>query len=826
MKEYIVTGMSCAACSAKVERAVSSVVGVSECAVNLLTGTMSVTGADDAAIIAAVKKAGYGAYPKDSLQGTPEADPELLAKKEKHTLAKRLVVSLILLLPLMYISMGHVMWNFPLPALISKNPIVIAALEITLAVCIMVINGRFFINGARGVLNLSPNMDTLVSLGSGASFAFSLYLFFKMIYADALVAHEYLHEMYFESAAMIVTLITVGKLLESHAKGKTTTAVKSLINLTPKVATVIRDGNEVVIPAHEVSVDEVFVLRPGESVPVDGIVVFGEGAVDESALTGESVPNEKSIGSLVYAATQNLSGYLRCKATKVGENTVMAEVIKLVSDASASKAPIAKVADRVAKFFVPAVLLIALITATVWFFVNNSLGYAIARAVSVLVISCPCALGLATPVAIMVGCGIGARGGALFKSATALEAAGEAKVVVFDKTGTITRAEPAVTDIVAISDDELLLSYAFSLELKSEHPLARAIVAYAKDKQAAELSVVSFSALVGSGVRGEIDGEICHGGSLKFISETVSVDEQTVSLCERFSDEGKTPLLFSKGNQLLGVIAVADSIKPDSADAISEIRRMGVRTVMMSGDNERTAKYVASLVGVDEVMAGLMPSDKAERIKALSEKGKVIMVGDGINDAPALVSADVGIAVGRGTDIAIESANVVMLRPSLSDVVSAIKLSRATLRIIYGNLFWAFIYNVIGIPLAAGVFVNLFGWELNPMFAAAAMSLSSFCVVMNALRLNLYNFFGKYDKTTNYTVKEEEKMEKTLKIKGMMCPHCEGRVRKKLEELENVTSVEVSHKKGIAKVTLSAEISDDVLILAVEDEGYKVTSIK
>lgn len=827
MKQYNVTGMSCAACSAKVERAVRAVPGVTECSVNLLTNSMIVEGADDSAVIAAVSAAGYGAYPKDKSAVVNKDDPELLAKREKRTLIYRLASSLALLLPLMYISMGHVMCSFPLPQLIAKNPIAIALLEMVLTASVMVINQRFFVNGFLGVLRRSPNMDTLVSLGSGASFAYSLYLLFKMTYTDAATAHGYLHELYFESAAMIVTLITVGKLLESHAKGKTTSALKSLIDLTPKTATVIRDGRENVVAASEVRVGEIFIVRPGERVAVDGEVVEGEGAVDESALTGESIPTEKSHGSHVYCATQNLSGYMKCRATKVGEDTAMSQVIKMVTDATSTKAPIAKVADRVSAIFVPAVLLISFVTALVWLFVNKSLGYAIARAVSVLVISCPCALGLATPVAIMVACGIGARGGVLFKNATALEAAGEAKTVVLDKTGTITCGEPTVTDVVPISSDESeLISYALSLEEKSEHPLARAVASYSENSGAKVHDVTKFEALVGSGVFGVIDGEECYGGSLKLIKEKALVDGETLTLCERLSDEGKTPLLFARGKTVMGIIAVADKIKPDSREAISKLRKMGLRTVMLTGDNERTAKYVGELVGVDEVVAGVMPADKEAWVRELSKNGRAVMVGDGINDAPALARADVGIAIGRGTDIAIDSADVVVMNSTLSDVVSALKLGRGALRTIYQNLFWAFIYNAIGIPLAAGVFVGVLGWELNPMFAAAAMSLSSFSVVMNALRLNLGNFFEKHDKTNKNTVKEGLKMEKTLKIKGMMCPHCEGRVRAALEAVEFISSVEVSYKKGIAKVTLTADVADTELAAIVEKEGYKVTAIK
>ena len=818
--------MSCAACSAKVEKAVSAIAGVTECTVNLLTNSMMVEGADDLAVIAAVQAAGYGAYPKDNTFATEE-DPELASKKEKLAIITRLTASLILLLPLMYISMGHIMWGFWLPSILAKSPIAIALIEMLLTASVMVINQRFFISGFKGALKGSPNMDTLVALGSGASFLFSLYLIFKMIYSDGISAHAYLHELYFESAAMIVTLITVGKLLEARAKGKTTSAIKSLISLTPKTATVIREGKEIVIPAKEVLVGDIFIVRPGESIAIDGVVIEGEGSVDESALTGESIPVEKSHGSAVYSATQNLSGYLKCKATKALEDTAMAQVIKLVSDATATKAPIAKAADRVAGIFVPAVILISAVTALLWFFINGSLGYAVARAASVLVISCPCALGLATPVAIMVGCGIGARGGVLFKSSAALEATGRAKTVALDKTGTITSGEPTVTDVFAISADKgELISCAASLESKSEHPLARAITLYTNRIGAEILEVDGFSALVGSGVQGVINGDSCCCGNLNLIRARADVDEETVALCERLSDEGKTPIVFSKGSSVLGVIAVADSIKPDSVAAINALRRMGMYTVMLTGDNERTAKYVGAIAGVDEVVAGVMPGDKEARVRELSRSGGVVMVGDGINDAPALVSADVGIAIGRGTDIAIESADVVLMSSSLMDVVSAIKLGRATLRNIHENLFWAFVYNLLGIPLAAGVFANLFGWELSPMLAAAAMSLSSLFVVMNALRLNLYNFFKRYDKTNKNTVKEGDKMEKIIKVAGMMCPHCEGRVRAALQASEYVLEVDVSYKKGVARVKLSSVVSDEVLISIVEREGYKVTEIK
>ena len=827
MKQYFVGGMSCAACALRVEKAVSSIPDVNECSVNLLTNTMLVDGSDDASVIFAVESAGYTAWPKLGGGAGTSEDPELLARKESQMIKIRLYVSLILLIPLMYITMGHVMWGFPLPSLIEQNPIIIALMELIISGAVILINYRFFVSGTKAAVRLSPNMDTLVALGSGASFVFSLYLFIEMIFADAESAHDYLHGFYFESAAMIVALITVGKFLESRAKGKTTSALKSLISLTPKTATVIRDGKEVVVPASLVSVGEIFIVKPGESIAVDGVVLEGEGAVDESALTGESIPSEKLLGSKVYAATQNLFGYLKCSATGVGDDTAMAQVIRMVSDATSSKAPIAKAADRVAKFFVPTVILISFITAIAWFFISDSLGYAIARAASVLVISCPCALGLATPVAIMVGCGIGARGGVLFKNAAALEAVGEARVVVLDKTGTITRGEPSVTDVFAMSVTESqLLAYAASLESKSEHPIAGAVVAYAVDKGITPFSVDEFEALVGSGIKGIAEGKMLYGGSLRYIKQASDVDSETEELCHKLSDEGKTPILFVNEKTVLGIIAVADTVKPDSKAAIAELHKMGIHTVMLTGDNERTAKHVGDIVGVQEISANVFPAEKGVRVKELSRIGKVIMVGDGINDAPALATADVGIAIGRGADIAIESADVVLMSSSLSDVAAAIKVGRATLRNIYENLFWAFIYNIIGIPFAAGVFAGAFGWVLSPMLAAAAMSLSSLFVVANALRLNSLNFFEKCYKTNNCTVMEGEKMEKIIKISGMMCPHCEGRVRSALEAQEYISSADVSHKKGRAVVRLNAEVSDEVLASVVLKEGYKVIEIK
>ena len=822
MKEYRVTGMSCAACSARVEKAVSSLDGVTYCAVNLLTNTMTVDGADDAAVIRAVEGAGYGAFLKT--ENATVSDPEVSIKKEERTLITRLISSVIILLPLMYLSMGFVMWGFPLPKILAENPLAIGLIQFILTAMITVINRRFFINGFKGIIKRSPNMDTLVAIGSGASFVWSVYILFRMTAVDSAAAQHYLHEFYFESAAMILTLITVGKMLESHAKGKTTDAIKSLMKLTPDTATVVRDGKEVRIPSREVKIGEIFVVRPGESIAVDGTVIEGTSAVDESSLTGESITSEKSVGSNVFAATINVSGFLRCEATKVGEDTAMAQVVKMVSNAAASKAPIAKVADRVSGIFVPIVLAIATLTTLIWFFVNNDFGYALARGISVLVISCPCALGLATPVAIMVGSGIGARGGVLFKNATSLEICGRAKSIALDKTGTITKGEAEVVEVIPVGADEReLLSVAAALESGSEHPLGAAIMKYAKDNDVITYKANNFSALSGNGVYAEIEGDECYGGKFSFIKEKVSCPESVLVHYETLSDSGKTPLFFTRGDSLLGIIAVADTVKEDSADAIAELRRMGLRTVMLTGDNERTARAIGKTVGIDEVVAEVMPGEKEAVIKKLSEKGRVIMVGDGINDAPALTRADVGMAIGRGTDIAIESADVVLMHSSLSDVASAVKLSRATLKTIYENLFWAFIYNGIGIPFAAGVFVSLFGWELNPMFAAAAMSLSSFSVVMNALRLNLKKIFKRENKTFE---KESDKMKKTLKIAGMMCPHCEARVKSVLEETAGVSKADVSHKTGTAVVSLDTEVTDEALISVVENAGYKVKGIE
>ena len=824
MKEYNVTGMSCAACSARVEKAVRALSGVSYCSVNLLTNSMSVEGADDASVISAVEAAGYGASLKGGVQAEKQSDG---TKGEIRRLLSRMIASIVILIPLMYVSMGHVMWNFPLPTALSENAVAIALIQLVLSAIIIVINRKFFINGAKGVIHLAPNMDTLVALGSGASFLWSLYLVFKMTFADSVSAHHYLHGLYFESAAMILALITVGKLLEAYAKGKTTDAISDLIKLTPATATVLRDGKEIKIPTKDVRIDDIFIVRPGESVAVDGVVMEGESAVDESALTGESIPSEKSHGSRVYAATNNTFGYMKCRAVSVGEDTAISKVVKMVSNASASKAPIAKVADRVAGIFVPAVLTVSIITLIIWLIVNNSLGYALERAISVLVISCPCALGLATPVAIMVASGIGAKGGVLFKNATALEVTGRAKTVALDKTGTITVGEPSVVRLVAFdSSEEELLKIAAAVESGSEHPLGVAVVKYAKDQNISVPEFSSFSAIFGKGVSAEVDGILSYGGSYDFINGKIVLPECARKHYEEISGLGQTPIFFTKGNRFLGVIAVADTVREDSGAAISALKSMGIKTVMLTGDNERCARAVADVAGVDEVVAGVMPDEKEGVIQKLSLAGRVIMVGDGINDAPALARADVGMAIGRGTDIAIESADVVLVRSSLFDVVSAIKLSRATLKTIHENLFWAFIYNVIGIPLAAGAFISLFGWELNPMFGALAMSLSSFSVVMNALRLNTKKFFKKYEKTNNHTVKELVKMEKTMKIEGMMCPHCEARVRDVLAGVSGVTSVNVSHVSGTAELVCTESVTDEVLRAAVEGAGYKVNEIK
>ena len=817
--------MSCAACSAKVEKAVSSIEGVSSCSVNLLTGTLLVEGADEGAVIAAVKGAGYGILSDNAPRGA--ADPADASREERRKLILRLSVSLLLLLPLMYITMGHVMWHFPLPKALSGNYIAIALLEMLLSLAVLIVNQRFFINGVRGAIHGAPNMDTLVSLGSFMSFLWSVYLVFRMTAADTATQAHYLHGLYFESAAMILSLITVGKLLECISKGKTTSAIYSLMKLTPKTATVIRNGREITVENKDVLVGDIFIVRPGESIPVDGVVTEGESAADESALTGESIPCEKTVGSTVYAATVNKYGAMKCRATSVGDSTAMAKVIKMVTDATASKAPIAKAADRVAGIFVPSVLLISLVTFLVWFFVNNSLSYSLERAISVLVISCPCALGLATPVAVMVGSGIAAKRNILFKSGTALEICGKAKTVAFDKTGTVTEGHPIVTDVLPISHTEKeLLTLAATLEGMSEHPLGRAVAEYTKSKNIAPTAVEAFRAISGSGVCGVIDGETCFGASYRFTVEKFGENAKLREYNDKLSSEGKTTLVFTRGERVMGIIAVADAVRDDSAEAISELKKMGIKTVMLTGDNRRCAEAVGAVCGFDEVISELMPNGKEEAVRRLSESGKVIMVGDGINDAPALARADVGIAVGRGVDIAIESADVVLSRSSPTDVALAIKISRATIKTIHENLFWAFAYNLIGIPLAAGVFIPLFGWELAPMFGALAMSFSSFAVVMNALRLGAKRFSVGCECKKTETKRKEDKKMTVLKIEGMMCPHCEARVRDAILALSGVESADVSHKDGTARVTHGASVTAEALRATVEGAGYKVLGIE
>ncbi|MBQ8697000.1 MAG: heavy metal translocating P-type ATPase [Clostridia bacterium] len=806
MQQYKVTGMSCAACSARVEKAVGALAGVEVCSVNLLTGDMSVDGtvtADE--VISAVEKAGYGA----TLKGAKKENnkEEVLEDKATPALVRRLIASLIFLALLMYISMGHTMWGWPVPAFIADYPIANALTQLLLAAIVMVINQRFFISGFTALARRSPNMDSLVALGSGAAFDYSTYTLYTMIMGE----HHGLHDLYFESAAMILALITVGKMLESRSKGKTTDALRSLMSLAPKSATVIRDGKEVTVDISDVVKGDIFTVRPGENIPVDGVVVEGDSAVNESALSGESVPVDKSAGSRVYAATVNTSGYLKCEATEVGEDTTLSQIIKMVENASATKAPIAKIADKVSGIFVPVVIAIAVIATAVWLAVGESFGFAIARGISVLVISCPCALGLATPVAIMVGSGVGAKNGILFKSAVSLEETGRVKIVALDKTGTVTEGQPEVTDIIA-EDEGKLLSAAYSLEVKSEHPLARAVVRYCEGKGISSLAAEDFAALAGNGVRGTLDGRALLGGSLKYMSEHISIPEEIKEASNRLSEEGKTPLAFALDGEMLGVIAVADRVKTDSAQAEKALRAMGLRVVMLTGDNERTARAVAANAGIDEVIAGVLPDGKEQVIRSLASEGKVVMVGDGINDAPALTAADVGIAIGAGTDVAIDAADVVLMHSRLTDVVGAIRLSRATLRNIHENLFWAFFYNALGIPLAAGVFIPLLGWELNPMFGAAAMSLSSFCVVTNALRLNLFKL----------NTQEKKKLEITLKIEGMMCGHCSGRVKKVLEALPEVESADVSHESGTAVIKLCGDITAEALAKVVEAEGYKV----
>lgn len=856
MEQYTVTGMSCAACSARVEKAVKAVPGVTSCSVSLLTNSMGVEGtASASAIVKAVQEAGYGASPKAAAAETPSAELDALADHETPRLKKRLIASLVFLAVLMYFSMGHMMWGWPLPHWFDGNHVAMGLVQLLLAGIVMVINQKFFISGFKGLLHRAPNMDTLVALGSSASFLWSTYALFAMTRAqvdgnDALVMH-YMMELYFESAAMILTLITVGKMLEARSKGKTTDALKSLMKLAPQTATLLRDGAEVTVSIAQVKKGDLFVVRPGENIPVDGLVLEGSSAVNESALTGESIPVDKAAGDKVSAATTNQSGFLKCEATRVGEDTTLAQIIRMVSDAAATKAPIAKIADTVSGFFVPAVISISVLTTLVWLLLGREFGYALARGISVLVISCPCALGLATPVAIMVGNGLGARNGILFKTAASLEAAGRTQIVALDKTGTITSGEPRVTDILpaeGVSESELL-TLAASLEQKSEHPLAKAVLAYAETETIACPDVTDFAALPGNGLSARLDGMEIYGGNAEFIATKASVPAELQAEAARLAAEGKTPLFFGGAGRLMGVIAVADTLKEDSPRAIRELQNMGIRVVMLTGDNQRTADAIGRQAGVDEVIAGVLPDGKEAVIRRLQESGKVAMVGDGINDAPALTRADTGIAIGAGTDVAIDAADVVLMNSRLSDVPAAIRLSRATLRNIHENLFWAFIYNIIGIPLAAGVFIP-FGLTLNPMFGAAAMSLSSFCVVSNALRLNLFDLHSaKHDRKPKSAalpaapvqpaaaentaepvsapvVKEDNAMKKTLHVEGMMCCHCEARVKKALEALPAVDEAVVSHEAGTAIVTLNAEVSDADLKKAVEDQDYKVTGIE
>ena len=832
MKKFNVTGMSCAACSSRVEKAVSKVEGVQSCSVSLLTNSMGVEGsASEESIIAAVEKAGYGA----SVAGAEKkqsAEADQLKDKDTPVLMHRLIASVGFLVMLMYISMGHMMWGWPLPAFFADNHIAMGLAQLLLCVIIMVINQKFFISGFKGLIHRSPNMDTLVALGSGASFVYSVYALFAMtdaqVKGNAELVMSYMHEFYFESAAMILTLITVGKMLEAHSKGKTTNALKALLNLAPKKATLLIDGKETEVTVDKVKKGDVFVVRPGESIPVDAEITDGSTAVDESALTGESIPVDKVVGDTVSAGTINKAGFIKCSATAVGEDTALSQIIKMVSDAAATKAPVAKIADKVSGVFVPAVIVIALITIAVWLLCGQTVGYALARGISVLVISCPCALGLATPVAIMVGNGMGARKGILFKTAASLEEAGKTQIAVLDKTGTITKGEPKVTDIIPfeITENELL-KYAYSIEAKSEHPLAKAIIVKAEELSLNPYEVTDFKAESGNGLSAEYNGKKIIGGSKKYISSIIGISNDILSKADKLSEEGKTPLFFMLDNKLLGIIAVADVIKEESPKAIKQLQNMGIKVVMLTGDNERTAKAVGKLAGVDEVIAGVMPDGKEKVVGELKKQGKVLMVGDGINDAPALTRADIGMAIGSGTDIAIDAADVVFMKSKLTDVPAAVRLSRKTLRNIHENLFWAFIYNVIGIPLAAGVWIPLLGWQLNPMFGAAAMSLSSFCVVTNALRLNFFDITNpKKDRKIKYKSKKDDNaMTKTMKIDGMMCSHCEGRVKQSLEGLAQVSQAEVSHEKGTAVVTLTAEVSNDVLKKTVEDQGYNVISI-
>lgn len=845
MIQYIVTGMSCAACSARVEKAVSKVPGVTSCSVSLLTNSMGVEGtATEQEIIKAVKDAGYGASKKG--EGAAKAQPtqalageDMLKDRETPVLKRRLIASVGFLIVLMYFSMGHMMWGWPVPGFMKDNHVMMGLLQMLLTIIVMVINQKFFISGFKGLIHRAPNMDTLVALGSGASFVYSTYALFAMtdaqMHGDMDAVMSYMHDFYFESAAMILALITVGKMLEARSKGKTTDALKGLMKLAPKTAVVIRGEKEVQVSIEQVQKGDCFVVKPGENIPVDGEVIEGNSAVNESALTGESIPVDKAVGDKVSAATVNQSGYLKCRATRVGEDTTLSQIIQMVSDAAATKAPIAKIADRVSGVFVPMVITIAVLTIIVWLIAGQSIGFALSRGIAVLVISCPCALGLATPVAIMVGNGMGARNGIMFKTAVSLEETGKMQIVALDKTGTITSGEPKVTDIIPAAGvtEDTLLKCAYALENKSEHPLARAILENAKEENAGIEEVTGFQALPGNGLTAILDDHTLYGGNYTFISSKVSVDGDIQKKAEKLAEAGKTPLFFGNEDRLLGVIAVADVIKEDSPQAIKELQNMGIHVVMLTGDNERTAKAIGQQAGVDEVIAGVLPEGKEQVIRKLKEKGKVAMVGDGINDAPALTRADMGIAIGAGTDVAIDAADVVLMKSRLSDVPAAIRMSRATLRNIHENLFWAFFYNIIGIPLAAGVWYPLFGWKLNPMFGAAAMSLSSFCVVSNALRLNLFKMYDaskdkklKAKKEKKRSKKEDKTMKKIMHIEGMMCGHCEAAVKKALEALPQVDEAVVSHEAGTAELTLNAEIADDVLKKTVEDKDYTVTSVE
>ena len=842
MEQYHVTGMSCAACSSRVEKAVSKVPGVESCSVSLLTNSMGVEGtASPEAVIAAVEAAGYGASCKGRGAGTPSGsgngasgggtEADLLEDTETPVLKKRLIWSIIFLFVLMYFSMGHMMWGWPVPEAMADNHVAMGLLQLLLTAAVMVINQKFFISGFRSLWHRAPNMDTLVALGSTAAFGYSTYSLFAMtgaqVRGDMDGVMQYMHEFYFETAAMILALITVGKMLEARSKGKTTDALKNLMKLAPKTAVVLRDGTETEVPVEQVVKGDVFVVRPGENIPVDGIVLEGISAVNEAALTGESIPADKNPGDQVSAATVNQSGFLKCEASRVGEDTTLSQIIRMVSDAAATKAPIAKIADKVSGVFVPAVIGIAAVTIVIWLLCGQSIGYALARGISVLVISCPCALGLATPVAIMVGNGMGAKNGILFKTAVSLEEAGKVNTVVLDKTGTITRGEPKVTDLImaeGVSEAELLET-AYALEARSEHPLAGAVVAMAEEKKLKVCDVQDFMILPGNGLTAVNNGDQLIGGSLTFLSDRIGVPDDVKTVAQRLAEEGKTPLLFARSKKILGVIAVADVIKEDSPEAIRQLQNMGIEVVMLTGDNERTAAAVGKQAGVDQVIAGVLPDGKEAEIRRLRRKGKVAMVGDGINDAPALTRADIGIAIGAGTDVAIDAADVVLMNSKLSDVPAAIRLSRATLKNIHENLFWAFIYNIIGIPLAAGVWIPLFGWQLNPMFGAAAMSLSSFCVVTNALRLNLFDMRNAAKDKQIKRKQEEKTMEKTMKIEGMMCGHCEATVKKALEALDGVDHADVSHEQDQAVVTLKEDVADDVLKKAVEDKDYNVVSI-